>query len=128
MKTMLLGVLLLILPMNSYSYVRCIGAVHQIGTASGPGFHNFIDVGAVGQTLFTWFNASDCWDSEGGKIDTPVWLLIDDINNAGTMKKLWINELYIAYTTHKSIQMHSGPLQQTSIGWNVSKPYFIELE
>lgn len=108
-----------------YAYVSCDNIGVKVESASGPGFHNFSELGVTGSTLFINVTSINCTNSTNEPFTSRVYLVIDDIENSGGLKSLWISMLLSAEARNKTIRFHAYDKGVNSRDFQVLEPYFL---
>lgn len=123
----LLVYLALMFSSSAYSYVSCSNVTVQLRSASTASYHKFNEVGITGNSVFVGIPASKCNDSSGNVLSNSIYLVLDDIDNAGKLKSLWVSMLLTASAGGKTISFSSNSLGVNSNGFQVLKPYHLSL-
>lgn len=117
---------ILLLPVSAFGYVACNDVpVNKVETASSAGFHSLSDGSATGAVLFLRIPATYCAAYSGEELYSEVFLVIDDYDNAGSLKKYWASFLLTAKTTGKTIGFHAYYGGTNRWDASILEPYYL---
>ena len=120
--------LFLLLPATSFCWVKCENVqINKIESATESYFHGLNNAGVTGSVLFVSIPSSLCSAANGEELSSTIFLVIDDYDNGGSLKKFWSSLLLLARTSGKSIRFHANYGGVSGIGYSVLLPYYLGL-